>query len=368
MSRRFVEAMLLALVLPLSSQAATQFRLEPSVSMAGGADDNVLFDNSGGDGIGRGMVRLNARAWERHWNAFADTRLSTASFALRGRTILLGELFTGGRVEFGRHAHARLRARVRTSDDPLGLAQFGVLGAQGRTFTFKGTTEFGYDLDARHEVGLLATFQGVSFLDSTFADRDGASVGLAALVQRRQTRSLTARLGLETRGYLGGDFASSVGLVPGVRWRLARRTFLDVAGGALAFTDAGGTQPVFIARARFEKDWRRLGVALAASHDLTVPSGRGGVLEGQLAEGVARWGTRRVELRARMGFYRSHPSPNDARWVPGWGGEAEAFWHAGGPVWLGLSVLRFERLETAFEPAIARDAVYLRVDVTGGRP
>lgn len=352
----------------MPARAATQWQLEPSLRVGGGLDDNVLFDNSGGDGIVRGSVRLNGRAWERHWNAFADARLATATFAQRGETILLGELLTGGGVDLGRHVSARLRARIRTSDDPLGLAQFGVLGAQGRIFTFKGDSRLAWTIDRRHELQVVGSFQGVNFLDRAFAVRDGAGLGLALVASRRQTRELALRAGLEAHGYLGPSFASSVGLVPGVRLRLVRRTFLDVAGGALALSDAGGTQPVWIARLRLEKDWRQFGMALAASNDLTVPSGRAGVLESQLVEGVTRWGTSRVELRARVGLYRSRATDDAGAWSPGWGAEADAFVHAGGPVWLGLSALRFERLATDAEPAIARDAVYLHVDVTGGRP
>lgn len=365
---RWWVALTVAASIAMPAHAATQWRVEPSLRVGGGLDDNVLFDNSGGDGIARGSVRLLARAWERHWNAFADTRVATATFALRGQTILLGELHTGGGVDLGRHLSARVRARVRTSDDPLGLAQFGVLGAQGRTFTFKGDSQLAWALDRRHELHFVGSFQGVTFLDPAFAARDGAALGVAVVANRRQTRAVALRAGVEARGFLGPSFASSVGLVPGVRLRLMRRTFLDVAGGALALSDAGGTLPVWIARLRLEKDWRQAGVALAASNDLTVPSGRAGVLESQLVEGVTRWGTNHLELRARVGLYRSRSTGDLASWAPGWGAEVDAFVHAGGPVWLGLSALRFERLATDHEPAIARDAVYLHVDVTGGRP
>lgn len=362
----------LAAALTLSStaaRAATQSSLEPSVSLSGGYDDNVLFDNTGGDAIGRAMVRLNARAWERHWSAFGDARLMTSTFLERGRTLVLGELLGGGRIRVGRHVSGSLRARVRTADDPLGLAQFGVLGVEGRTLTYKGVAQLGYVFNPRHELGLEAAFQGVNFFSSAYAAEGGASVGLTALATRLQTPSLALRLGVESRLFVGADeFASAIGVVPGVRWRLSRRTFLDMAGGALAFMEDGGTHPVWIARVRLEREWRRLGFALAAANDLTVPSGRFGVLEGQLAEGVARWGVRRVEVRARAGVYRSHSTLRAGGWVPGWGAEADAFFLLGGPVWLGASVMRFERLATSVESAISRNAVYLRLDVTGGRP
>lgn len=364
----FVGCMAACALLAMPARAATQSRIEPSLTLSGGYDDNVLFDNSGGDAIGRAMVRLNARAWERHWNAFGDARLMTSTFLERGRTLVLGEVLGGGSVQFGRHLSGGVQTRVRTADDPLGLAQFGVLGVEGRTLTYKGVAQLGYEINPRHEVSLEAAFQGVNFFDQAYANEGGASVGLTAIVTRLQTRAVALRLGLESRVFVGADFATAVGLVPGVRWRLSRRTFLDVASGALAFTDDGGTHPVWIARVRLEREWRRLGFAIAAANDLTVPSGRFGVLEGQLAEGVARWGTRRVEARARAGVYRSHSTLHAGEWVPGWGAEAEAFVLLGGPVWLGASVMRFERMATSVESAISRDAVYLRVDITGGRP
>jgi hypothetical protein len=109
-------------------------------------------------------------------------------------------------------------------------------------------------------------------------------------------------------------------------------------------------------------------VELSAAQDLTVPAGRGGVLYEQLLEGVGHYGDHDWQLRARGGFYRSHPNPRSNEWVPGYGAEAGVFRHLVSSVWLGLSAMRFERLQTAQQPSLARDAIYMQLDFTGDRP
>lgn len=347
--------------------AATQYDVVPSLTLSGGYDDNVLFDNSGGDAILRPAVRLEARAFERHWNLFTDARVTSLTYFGAGRTILLGELLAGARARLGRDWRVGFRGRMRTSDDPLGLAQFGVLGVEGRTFAWKGDADAELRLSARNRLRFDGTFQGVSFFEPVYAGDAGASAGLAASFVRRERRDFDWRLAVESRAFFGrDDQAFAVGGVPGVRLRLARRTFLDVSAGVLALVEKSEAEPVGIGRLRLEREGRGWGGGLALAKDLTVPAGRFGVLSSQLAEGIVRWGNRRFETRARAGFYRSRG--NQHAWASGWGAEAEAFVQLGGPFWAGLTAMRFSRLASEAEPAISRDAVYLRIDVTGGRP
>jgi hypothetical protein len=184
----------------------------------------------------------------------------------------------------------------------------------------------------------------------------------------RATRAVTLRPALEGRVYLqDGLRGESVALVGGVRWRTARRTFVEAGVGPLVYSDDAGTLWRPVLRARAQREWRVAALEATVSHDLTVPAGRGGVLAGQLAEVVGRIGPRDWELRARGGAYRSHPDPRDERWVPGWGYEASAFRRLLPALWLGVSALRFERLASSVEPAVSRDSVWLRLEM-GARP
>lgn len=348
--------------------AETRWRVAPAASLAAGADDNVLFDNQGGDAVARGAVRLRGRAWDRRWHLAGDVTATGLGYGERQRLVFLGETTLQGAVRVSRETRLGGGLRVRAADDPLALAQIGLVAGKGRTLGFRASAFDAYRLDRDWRLLSTLHFDGVRFLDQATA-KDGQAVGLAVSPIRRLSRELSLEPAVEGRLFLqGGVVAGSVAALPGVRWRLARRTFVEASAGPLAFTDTRGTLWMPVARARVARAWREAAVEVVASHDLTVPVGRGGVLAGELLEAMGRWSARTWEVRGRAGLYRSHPSPRDDQWVPGYGLEAGVFGHVGPGLWLGLTALRFERLATDLEPALARDALYVRLDFTGDRP
>lgn len=357
------------LLWPAVAQAAMQFELTPRLTVSGGGDDNVLFDGRGGDAIGRSELRLSARAWDRRWSTQLDAGAAALGFAQRGSWVLLGESNLAASARVTRHLRLRARGRVRGADDPLALAQVGLLAAGGRTLAYRGGAEVDYALTPRWTMGGGVRVDGVTFLDQGAPDTDGLALGGNVAARFQLSRPLALVSAIESRVFLqSGVIGTSAALMPGVRYRLARRTFVEAAAGPLAFFDERGAMLMPAARAGFQIDGRRWGAAISAAHDLSVPSGRGGVLVGQLVEAVGRTGTDRLELRARGGIYRSHPTPRDPAWVPGYGLEASAFLRVAKWTWLGVSAMRFERLATGTEPAAARDAISLRIDLTPDRP
>lgn len=349
--------------------AAPQYEAVPSLSLRAGADSNVLFDGLGGDRVGRGSLRLLLRAHDRDWGLRGDVSGGLLGFQTRGRVVPLGEGTFKAHRRFSRDTQLTSEGRLRGADDPLALAQLGVLGGGGLTLGWRSRVDLRHRLDRSWSVGAGARFDGVEFFDPALAARGGLSVGGSAHARWRANRWLSFIPELEARTFLGDGFAGwSAGAVPAVRLRLARRTFADVAAGALMFFDARGSLPFAVARAGLTWDGRHAGLALAAAQDLQVPMGRGGVTQGQLLEAVARWGAPGWELRGRAGGYRSRSDVRSDTWAPGYGVEAGAFVRLAPVVWMGLSALHFARLPAGGAPGMTREAVYLRLELGGGRP
>jgi hypothetical protein len=357
------------LAAPERAAAAPQYELVPSLSFQGGADTNVLFDGQGGDRVGRGTLRLRMDAHDRDWGLRADVAGGVLAFDVRDRVVPLAEGTFRATRRFTRGTKLLATARLRGADDPLSLAQLGVLAGGGLTLGWRSRLELEHRLDRRWSVGAATTFDGVHFFDPAFADTGGLALGGRAFGRWRANRWLALVPGVEARTYQGSQVGgTSVGVVPGLRMRVARRTFLDVAGGPVAFLDAAGAEPLAVGRAAFTYDGRGLALSLMAAQDLLVPSGRGGVTFGQLVEGLGRWGTESLELRARAGGYRTHPDPRSDVWVPGYGLEAGAFARVAPVAWVGVSAMHFARLPAGGAPGMTREAVYLRLELGGGRP
>lgn len=381
MSRRAVTARFLAALVGFSSlfgpmaRAATQTELVPVLSFAAGVDDNVLFDGAGGDQVGKGALRLRGQAFDRTWKAALELGAGALGFQERQRLVLTGESIGTFDLTPSPGQHFEALVRVRAADDPLALAQVGLLAASGRALGLRARSLWEQRVDRRWGFAVGAGFDGVRFLPTPGVTlpttvQDGGAASALVSLRHRLTPRLVLDPTLEGRLFLtdAGLAAESMSLLAGAMWIVARRTNLSLALGPTAYRDDLGTLFMASARLQLDTSGRRYQVGVSASHDLTVPASRAGVLAGELAEAVGRWGTRSVELRARAGLYRSRPSPRDERWFPGYGLEAGAFLRVLPVAWLGVSALRFERLATATEPALARDAVYLRLDLTTGRP
>lgn len=352
------------------AQAAMQSDFDAGLTLWGGYDSNVLFDGMGGDRIGRAGLNLRALLYDRRWSAAFDLNASALGFDQRQQFVFLGE----GRIRlirrFDRHTVGFVRSRLRAADDPLALAQIGMLGVSGRALSYRNLAGLQHRITPRLGIEWSLQFDGVELLESqTSGAPGGFAAGANVRAHWRWTRPLTLNNSIEGRIYSSdGWLAESVAWLPGVRWRLARRTFVEVNAGALAYFDDQGFLPFWVGRGTWTLEGRRFGAEVVIANDLTVPAGRGGLIAGQIAEGIVRRGTERTELRMRGGFYRSHPTPRDDRWVPGYGLEAAAFVRVLPLTWMGIGVMRFERLATDREPAESRNAIHLRVDLTSDRP
>lgn len=365
-------ALFLAAPGPFASpaEAAVRSRYRAAVGFAAGADSNVLFDGSGGDRLGRGTLSLEGRFADHRWSAGLDLRGTLLGFEERQKLVALGEVLARMSVRTSRLSTMHGRARLRAADDPLSLAQIGLLGTSGRALSLRSSLDFEHRLAPRWTIESSLSLYGLRFLDPVpGAPEGGESLGLRAGLRHRLTRPLTLEGAAEGRVFTSGDWlAGSGALLPGVRWRLARRTFVRASGGPLLYGDAQGVLPLWVGRAGLTVEGRRSGGEILVAHDLTFPAGRGGIIAGQLAEALGRISGERTELRARGGFYRSHPSPRDDRVALGWGVEAGAFYRVIPGTWLGIVGSHFERLATDTEPRLIRDVVFVRLDFTATRP
>lgn len=359
-----------ALLAAFPARAAVQTRLRAAWLAGAGADDNVLFDGRGGDAVGRTTLRLEGRAHDRLWSAQLLAAPTLLGFAQAQRFALLGELRGSARARPDRHVLLATSLRLRAADDPLALAQIGLMASHGRTLAFRAEAHAQVRPSRPWTLDGALRLEGVRFLEPqpTLA-RDGESVGMALRAGRRLDRTL--RIDSEVLGRLfltRTATTAGLGWTPGLRWRLARRTFVEAAAGPQFYRDDTGTLPGWTGRVRAQWAGRALAAELTAAHDLTVPAGRGGVSATDFAEAVGRWATPDVEARLRLGAYFSRSSPRADAVVPGAGGEAAMLVRVAPSVWVGGSVLRFERLATAAEPSLVRNAVYAWFAFTGDRP
>jgi hypothetical protein len=366
-----VRSLVIAGSLLVSSLASATPVVEwhPGVSLAAGADDNLLFNGQGGDRVGRAEGRLRMKAKDHLWAATLDGEVSLYAFQVHSRYVPLGEL-TGGFTDHVTrddtlHAHLRMRG----SDDPLALAQVGLLGSDGTTLGFRSSFDWDHQITPRWNLISTTSFDGVHRFDPAFSDKSGEAAGLSLKPRYRLTRDLALETGLEGRLFLGqGVAGKSVGLLPGVEYRLTRRTYLEAQVGAALFNDTTGSVPIPLARASLNWEGRRIGFQVVAAQDLGVPNGRAGVLENQFAEGTFRYDLADWVMTLRGGLYRTLSSPRDQNWTPAYGAEAGASYHLAPLIWAGISALRFERVSTQIEPGMARDAVYLHFDFGELRP
>jgi hypothetical protein len=185
----------------------------------------------------------------------------------------------------------------------------------------------------------------------------------------RLTRDLAVQVTGEGRLFFGdGVIGNAIGLLPGVRYRVARRLFAEVEGGVSYFTDDSGSIPVPVFRSLFTWEGRLAALRVTASQELTIPNGRAGVLKTQLVEGTYHYGLRDWDFGVRAGYYRSLSSPRSDLWSPGFGVEGGAFYRLNSFMWMGVTALHFERLQNAVQTSMSRNAAYLRFDFNSGRP
>lgn len=359
-----------ALFLARPALAAVQTNFEAGISTSAGYDSNVLFNGLGGDGVGRFGLLLKGRLYERLWSTSFELDATSLGFLERQQLVFLGESRLSARRRLDRRNSTWLRARLRAADDPLALAQIGMLGAAGRALSWRSQAGYEHRFSSRVAMDLLLGFDGVHFLDPHLSQLPGGMAGRAGLgASWRLTRILGLSQRLEGRLFFSeGWLAQSVSWQPGVRLRLARRSFLEASAGPVVIFDPQGSVPDWNARARWSLEGRSFGADLVLAKDLSLPGSRGGLISTQLLEGIVRRGTLNTELRLRSGIYRSHPALRDPRWVLGYGLEGAGFVKVLPLVWLGVSAMRFERLASDFEPAQSRNALYLQLNVGAGRP
>ncbi len=357
------------LVAPVVAAGEEQVLFRPGAILAAGADDNLLFDGTGGDRVGKLALRLNLKTWDRLWNLDLDATAALYGFQERQQLVPLGESTLNTLVRLGHEDTFEAKAKVRGSDDALGLAQVGLLGAAGTVIGYRILADVEHHFDARWSLTTPVRVDGISFLDAPYAYRSGWAASAGVEPQYRFTRDLTLLTEVDERNFVASDYFGVAGdILPGARYRLDRRLFVELQAGTSLFHDDQGFVPVPVMRGYLDYDTRYFGLRLTASQDLAVPSGRSGVLLMQLGEVQTDYGTQDWEFRVRGGYYRSLSSPRVSDWQPGYGAQAEAYRKLASFAWIGVTALRFDRVATVYGPAMARDAIYAQIEVTEGRP
>jgi hypothetical protein len=362
-------ALTLSLAFASTARASEQTRFQPTAIISAGVDDNLLFNGTGGDRVGRAGFRIDLKTWDHLWTLSLNLGASVYGFQLHQKIVPLGESTLHSSVTFGHWDALHLQGRVRGSDDPLGLAQIGLLGAEGSVIGYRAMGEEEHAFDARWSLATLVRADGIAYLDQPYQQKTGEAAGIGLQPRYMLTRDLMLNVEANERAFFAqGISGTAFDSLAGARLRLARRLFADVQAGPSFFHDSQGVLPLPVARTDLEYDDRNWGAGFTAWQDLAVPNGRAGVLLMQLAEATARYGDLGWEFRVRGGYYRALSSPRSNEWTPGYGVQLEAYRHVGSFAWVGVTALRFERLPTALESDMARDAIYAQIEVTEGRP
>lgn len=357
-----------AIAAPEGARADTQYQLRPSLILGGGYDDNLLFNGTGGDRVGQGGVKIDLKAWDRLYTLKLDAGMYVYGFQERAQIVPLGESTLDARYELGRLDVLSGWARIRGSDDALGLAQLGIMNAEGSVIGYRSYGEYEHAFDARASTATLLTYDGVSFFTPPYTSKSGSAVGVGEEPRYRLTRELTLETTVDERNFVADGLQGvAADVLPGVRYRLSHHLYMDVNAGLSVFHDTG-TVPLAVGHGLLEYDVHEWGLRVTASQDLAVPTGRAGVLFMDLVETTGEYTARDWVFRLRGGYYRTLGSPTATAWDPGYGFDGEGYRRVAGFAWVGFSGMRFMQLATPLQQPMARDAIYAQVVLTGDTP
>jgi hypothetical protein len=362
-------AILAAILAARAGRADPAVDFKPTGIVGGGYDDNLLFNNTGGDEVGRVGLRVDLKAWEHLTTFTLNAGVWAYGFLHREQIVPLGESTMNLDSEVSHWDTVLARVKVRGSDDPLGLAQLGVLNAQGTVIGYKSYAEEEHAFDERTSLAALVTFEGVGFLTAPYTSQSGESAGAGVEPRYRVTRDLTLEFRVDGRAFYSQGFdGAAADARPGARYRITRNLYVEADAGTSIFLDGPLTTPLFITHGTVEYADHQWAARVTGSQDLAIPTGHSGVLVLDLIEGLASYGDNRWEVRVRGGYYRTLSSPTSSIWNPGVGADLDAFVKLGSFTWVGVSAERFQQIGTPYQQSVARDAIYAQIELTEARP
>ena len=396
--RRAGKAVVVAALLCAGSRAAASVQVEPiaRLTLEGGYDSNVMYDGQGA-GMGRVSPDLGLQLRNHTWsfgavvggdlltypNRSAAPPVAGAPAASPGSNTLWNQR---GNLVLHVRPDPRLKIDAETAAtyafDPVGLARLGIFegtpGEQRSGWVVTGSARGAWRLD--HDWTVAGTFADrIVHFDRPAADPLAAPGAIAApgslgAASFTPGVEVTRRLGhrLEVGGAykfdwfqeFGGDVANATAheLQGVVRWRSSRRWTFEATAGPTIWNPGGGdmVQVVPQASAQLLGGNRHGDVRFTLRHGVGLGLlAKPGLFDA--LEAAATWNvTRKFQLHADGGLWRSGDIPWGANAITGYGVNADASYLVGAGVRVGVGGSRFARADSG--PSLFdRNIVGLRV-------
>jgi len=382
--RRTGQAVVVAALLCVGSRAAASVQVEPiaRLTLEGGYDSNVMYDGRG-SGMGRVSPDLGFQLRDHTWSFGAVVggdlltypgRPSAAGTAAAFNTVwnqrgsLLLHLRPESRLKIDGEANATY------AFDPVGLARLGIFGPPGQGgsgLVVTGGARAAWRLD--HDWTVAGTYANriVRFDQPIDPIGEPGRLGAASYTPGVE---LMRQVGhrLEVGGAYKFDWFQEFG--PGARnttahemagiarWRSSRHWTFEATAGPALWNPVGGGSVKIVPQASAQL----YGVGRPVDMRFTLRHGVGlGILAEpglfDAAEAAATWKvTRKVQLHADGGLWRSGDIPWGANAVTGYGIDADVSYLVGAGLRVGLGASRFARAD-AGSTLYDRNIVGLRV-------
>lgn len=389
-SRRTGQAALVAALLCADSRAAASVQVEPiaRLTLEGGYDSNVMYDGRGA-GMGRASPDLGFRLRDHTWSFGAVVGGDLLTYPNRSSAppaVGTPAVSRGSNTLWNQRGSLVLHVRpdprlkidgeggVTYAFDPVGLARLGIFNQGGSGVVVTGSARGAWRLD--HDWTVAGTYANriVRFDKVQLPPGQIEAPGALGAASYTPGVELTKRLGhrLEVGGAYKFDWFQEFGPdgrnataheFQGVlRWRSTRRWTFEATAGPATWNPAGGggVQVVPQASAQLLGANRRGDVRFTLRHGVGL-----GILATpglfDAAEAAATWNvTRKFQLHADGGLWRSGDIPWGANAVTGYGINTDVSYLVGAGVRVGLGASRFARAD-AGSSLLDRNIVGLRV-------
>lgn len=367
-TRRLGRAVLLAASLSAGARAAASVQVDPiaRLSLEGGYDSNVLYDGRGA-ATGRVApdlgVRLRDHTWSLGAEAGGDLLTYPSASASGGAQAVWNQR---GALVLHLRPDERLKVDADASgtyaSDPVGLARLGIFGSTSTTGLVAHA-----GARAAWRLGPLWTIAGtfadyvVRFGDGTGSISHSPGLELARRLDRRLEVGGAYRFDYFQSLTAGTQDATAHEAMAVVRWRWTRHLRLEAQGGPAVWLPAHGSAQL-LPQAMVQL----LGASRPFDYRLTVKHGVGLGLFGtpglfDSGEGAFTWKpTRKVQLHAEGGVWRSGDIPWGANGATGYGVDGELAYFVLRDVKVALAASRFARVD-AGTSLYDRNIVGLRV-------
>jgi hypothetical protein len=386
--RRTGQAAFVAALLCAGSRAAASVQVEPiaRLTLEGGYDSNVMYDGNGA-GMGRVSPDLGFRLRDHTWSFGAVVGGDLLTYPNRSSTPAVAgapAVSPGSNTVWNQRGslvlHVRPDPRLKIDGeasatyafDPVGLARLGIFNEGGAGLVVTGSARGAWRLD--HDWTVAGTYANrIVRFDQVPPERVGQAGALGAASYTPGVE-LTKRLGhrLEVGGAYKFDWFQEFGGGPGdatahelqgvVRWRSARHWTLEATAGPALWNPVGGGALQVVPQASVQL----LGANRRSDVRFTLRHGVGlGLLATpglfDAAEAAGTWNvTRKFQLHADGGLWRSGDIPWGANAITGYGINTDVSYLVGAGVRVGLGASRFARADTG-SSLLDRNIVGLRV-------